>query len=676
MFSLKSIILILLLNISLNYAITNNVVKGYFYNIFPKDISQDDIKNIIKSKFDEDWKNLNYTGNYTIDIKFSETKNFQDYIDHEVKTELFNNNEYDFFLIDINNLYKGREHYMKIIPQRKYEDSKKYFMVNNGMLLRYLTNLKINSKNNQGYIDSIFLNDCRLEDRGKKDKDLYYGLPFSTSYRFLYYNKYYVSNIANEIINENISWDDIEKIMSKILTNCKDPNFNCDSDVELMNISLNSDEKIASLYLEGLFSNSNLEYKECESIDNIKNSNNNKYFNFNRCNSNFEIFYNNKAESWLEKMRYLINNNYINKNCYEMEEDFSKNEFSQLLKSVFYLASSENYKYLQNKINFSKNTNSSRLLSDIIGTHLLPGDYSTYNTYVIVGSRNLNKEDENEVISNVIEVLTSESAQIDRAIKFGLTPAFDFNLYDKTDICSQNIPCDLLKKIKPISLTKTMYYEESASNFDIFDLISNYLKNNTQEFNQFKSRLKSYLKLTYIEYSSYTGKIALAYSVIGNLYAFTLIGIILYYKNKNPQLKKSSPMICVLFILGVTCTFYYPLFNVGIPSALSCGFNHYFMFIFLATAICCYLIKIWRIHYMLNSYKAKVFGIKLSDYSLSSIITAIITIELLLNIIWDFTSQRVVGSLLVEPVNKRFANCTSHLDNYFYGILILFNFII
>ena len=646
-FQLKNILsLFLLYNLILEYVKADNVIKGYFYNIFTNDNNQLKlIKDNIKTNFEENWNKKKFNKEYTIDITFSESKNYQNYIEYEVKKEL-NDKNYDFFLIDLNNLYSDYETYKKIVlnynNNKKNKNEKRSNKNKNKKSNDFIFSniIPLDYDLGTGHFDSNILDDCKLN-------DVYYALPFCASYHFLFYNTYYVNNIAKEIVNENITWDDIERIITAIFNSINNSN------VEGIKVSLDNKEKITSLYLEGLFANSTI-YNKCS----IDYRTNNKYFNFNNCVSSREIFYSEKSESWIKKIKSYIEKNYINEKCFEPED-----EFSYKRDSIFYIGNSDDYRIYQYLLNESAQQNGDNMNYSYYDVTLLPGKYSTYNSYVLVGNRQID-DNRKKIVSDVINILSSENAQIQRAQILNLTPTFNFIEYENTILCeNKNIPCNLLKKINPISLTKTLFNRESVSNNEMFEFISSYLKDKNTTKN-FKKEMKNYLTLVYTKYNSVVGIIDISYFLIGNIYALILIILILINKNKNSQIKRSSPMICILFILGITCSFYFPIFNISIPTKLSCTFNHYFMDILLSVALSCYLVKVWRIHYILNSYKSKIFGIRLSDYSLSSIITAIITIELLLNILWDVVSPRNVGVLSIQT-SERITNCTSEHDFFF-----------
>lgn len=519
----------------------------------------------------------------------------------------------------------------------------------------YSNIIPLNSNYSNSFYSNTILNDCRL-------KDVYYALPFSASYNFMFYNKYYVNEVVKEMINENISWEDIERIIGSIITN---KNF---SNIEGIRLSLNNKEKITSLFLEGLFFNSTI-YDRCFSNNKINKS----FFNANDCVSSTEFFYGEQSESWIGKLKNYIEQKYINPNCFELEDGFTDFIFNYT--SVFYIGDSNDYSEFQYIINSSypqnsKSNNNIQMYGNYYDVTLLPGKFSTYNSYVLIGNKQLDK-DKRKIVSNVLEILSSENAQIQRARDFKLTPTFDFTKYENLGICQEkSIPCDMLKEIKPISLTKSILNRESVSNNEIFETISDYLK--TEKSVNFKNSIKNCLTLLYTKYNDVAGIINITYFCIGNLYALILIMLILINKEKFIQIEKTSPMIYILFIIGITCTFHFPIFNVGIPSKLSCTLNHYFLYILLSISLSCYFIKIWKILYILNGYKSKVFGIKLSDYSLSSIITAIITIELLLNILWDVVSPRRVGVLTIQS-SERIPNCTSEHDLFFNSFIILVN---
>jgi len=659
------------------------VIKGLLYNYFPEYS-----KNVVKEKIIESYKkNSNIFGSKNeVIIEFSTAKKYEDYL-NEVKRELINSN-YHFFLISSTSLFD---------EYAKYQDLDFYF--SNGFLPvplydlllpidKYTNNIDVYNKN----INDIFYDDYKMNNNR-------YGLPFSASYNYLFYNKEMLDEYNIVVPEDNIKWDDIETITKTYNSNSLN-NKACG-----VVLSLNSQESMASLFLEGLFASSkdNM-FKDCKEY---KDSDS----NYRSCGRKTpEFFYGDTAAYWISKIRYLYQDNVICKESLTYGEKEAYNNFISG-KSLFFKGNSDSYQNIYDRNKFNG-----------YGVIKLPNDFTSYESLVLVGSGFNGFKSIYSNIAETIKVLASSPAQIIRAnqtdTNFTLTPTFNFTVFRNNNKANetnsvqtiQQLPYEqILKEVSPISLITSMRNSESTSNNKLYNRffqdISKFMKDEEMSIhlyvNDYSNRTKDlpeinfstefkkdslqyknlsillthlyyYLNITYTKWFSGVGILNLIYFIVGNTYALTLVGLIYYNRNKNKMIKKSSPKSCIAFIVGISANFDYAIFHNGLPSSFLCTLEHYFMYIFITVALLSYLKRVWNILYLFKDSKTSVFYIKITRFSLNTIITVIITVEVVLNILWDIISRRT-PDITEMDTGERYIGCWSVFDAHFTFILEIIN---
>jgi len=659
------------------------VIKGLLYNYFPEYS-----KNVVRNKIIESYKkNSNIYGSKNeIEIVFSSAKKYEDYL-NEVKRELINSN-YHFFLISSTSLFD---------EYAKYQDLDFYF--SNGFLPaplydlllpidKYTSNIDVYNKN----INDIFYEDYKMNNNR-------YGLPFSASYNYLFYNKQLLSNYNITVPENNIKWEDIEAITETYNKN-NPGNPACG-----LVLSLNNQESMVSLFLEGLFAKSkDNNFKDCKEY-------NDSDSNYRSCGrKNPQFFYGDTSASWISKIRSLYQNNIICQNSLNYGEKEAYNNFISG-KSLFFKGNSDSYQSIYNRNKFNG-----------YGTIKLPNYFTSYGSLVLVGNGINGFKSIYGSIAQTIKVLASSPAQIIRAnntdTDFSFTPTFNFTTFrnnNKVNETSslklvQQLPYEqILTEVNPISLITSMRNSESTTNSKLYNrfhqdmvkflkdeemsihLYINDYSNRTKDLpnlnfateyrkdslqyknlNILLTHLYYYLNITYTKWSSGVGIMSLIYFIIGNVYAFTLAGLIYYNRDRNKMIKKASPKVCIAFIIGVSANFDYAIFHNGLPSVLLCTLEHYFMYIFITTALLAYLKRVWNILYLFKDSKTSVFYIKITRFSFNTIITVIITIELVLNILWDLISRRT-PDITEMDTGERYIGCWSVFDTQFSLILEIIN---
>ncbi|ORX50664.1 hypothetical protein BCR36DRAFT_289451 [Piromyces finnis] len=621
---------------------SKKTIKGYFYNIFPKNIDEKEIKKIIISHF-ETVQSILFEGknnDIKLEIEISPQINYTEYksiINNEIKSA-----NYHFFLIKLNTLFGDYQKYKSININNKEDKS------------FYLQTIPINGNNLQfkfkdylvkdkiELLDYNIMNDCKLNEK-------YYALPFSSSYNFLFYNKYLLNAMGVE--EKNIfSYNDIDKIIKNFMEIPQTENYN------KYILSLNEKEKVTSFFLEGLYANSPDKYSTCVQS---YGGGTNRIFNHIKCNGEKNFFYENDAENWFKRIKQYFDENIIPADCFNYSEEDAYETFNQGT-TLFFKGNSESYfKFINNNMKLS-NLNE-------VGAVLLPESFSTYDSYVLIGNNHENFEKEYESIVKTMTILVSDSFQTIKEQSLQLLPSINYKRYkDKNKDKDGNTLYTLLSKIKPLSLTRTLFNNESNNN-------NNSNNNVTDEnLNKLLSKIKSDLNISYIKYNSTTGFFNIMYFITGILFSLILVALVIYYKDSR-LIKKASPKICVLFIIGNTSFFFVPIFNIGIPNKISCTINHYFIHLLLSIALSAYLIRIWRI--ISNSKTKKIAGISVTDNSLNRIITFVISVQLVLNILWDSVSPRDAGIIIIRN-DERITNCSSINDSTFKGLTIIINILL
>ncbi|ORY80646.1 hypothetical protein LY90DRAFT_621879 [Neocallimastix californiae] len=611
-------------------------INGYFFNIFKgKQGKEYDKKNII-SYFNDNINSIigATENNYNLTIEFSENENYNDYFE-EVKREI-KNSKYHFFLIDYKSLFDDFTYYSDInsvVTKRAFtseihKEKQPEFQPYNDLSNRtdippmrtinkrdyfYKYTIPINEYNKieeNSYIDNfkLIIDDCKL------DKD-YHALPFSSSYNFLIYNQELIKGL-NLKIKENLSWSNIQSITDEY--NKKNPE-NPKSGIIL---SLKNEDDFTSFLLEFLFDYSKFEYIKCSEykkggkISNKKSSKI-KYFKYDKCsNYNYEMFYNESGMgNSFKRIKYLLQNNYIHPESINFDEAQAVEKF-------------------------------------------LKGESIFLRGYALIGNNHQEFSNIRKDIVDVMIVLTTVQAQIKRAYDYNILPSFDYSVFasnTNNNVCNK-IPCfSYLKNINTLSLTNTIFNKESINNKDIRMDLKNYfmdyqVKSSVkEEDNLFLSNsvLKKFnynILLTYVKWSNFISIISIGYFILGNLYAVLLIAAVIYQKKKGKKVMEHvSSLMCIMYIIGLTSFFDTSVLSPGFPTKFTCTFSHNWNYLLLSLALCFYFIKVWKINIIVNNYKFKILGIKLTKHSHIIINATFLTVEIGLNVMWDILSPRKIA---------------------------------
>lgn len=735
MFNKNQIVFIfLLLYLSAVYAEITQI-KGYLFDIFKGTNGRDyDIKYIINC-FNEK-KNIlkNDSGNYNLTIEFSQSDNYNDYVE-EVKNEIKKDN-YHFFLIDYKTLINDYTYYLNI--NNSVSDT---FFYTQTIQIDEYCNIEESEYHHSNH---IILDDCKINGN-------YYALPFTSSYNFLFYNNKLLKEF-NININNNPSWSDIKNVVDEY-------NKNNSGNVKYgITLGLKEEEDFTGFMLEFLFSNRNISYKKCLNYNSsIVKYKDKQYFSYGECNNNnYEIFFNEYGiGNAYKEFKNLLQNNYIHPESRDLDEKQALEKFLNG-ESFFLRGSYDVFKEITNRNNgvtsinndinvntvttttkapppvtattkappssqqtttimnlppklppktpqttqtISSNTIQKRNYGKVIfdnsgeynfGVSLLPSNFSTYKGYALIGNNHQKFKDIRKAIVDVMSVLVSEQAQIKLAHDYDFLPSFDYSFYGTsvlTSLCDI-IPCQTyLNSINALSLTKTLFNEESVSNSiidsDLRNTFFEYQSKPSNEEDQYLNdsalkTLKYDLSLSYVKWLDIKSIISIVYFAFGNLYAILLIIIIaIRLVQKNNVIMQASPYLKIFYIIGLTFFFDISVLRPGFPSNLICKLGHNINYLLLGIALCCYFMKVWKINIVVNNYKFKIFNYKLTEKSSQYICSIFLSLIVTLNIFWEIFSPRTIGikTVVIEKGNDtlkyRTPICTSEHEQLFSIIIIV-----
>ncbi|OUM67619.1 hypothetical protein PIROE2DRAFT_4908 [Piromyces sp. E2] len=643
-------------------------IKGYFYKAFPQTTDYTYLANSITS-YNKNKNEISIIpSSYNVTIEYSNAKTYEEYIE-EVKNELKKSN-YHFFLIDYKTLFGDFTHYNHDFNQKLndalYENTKssntslnnnKPFKINKDYFYTKTIPLSkhfnyMNDPSINGFFSDNILYDCRLNEE-------YYAYPFSSSYNFLFYNIKMLREIIpteefNNLSNDNgeesqgLTWERLKEIINEFKKR--------HSDKYGINMTLNSKEEFTSFFLEYLYSTHDI-YNSCHpSI--FKNINSKKgmlkdrkYYVYNECDKSDILNDEEKIKGIFIEIDNLLKNNIINEKSLINSEEEAYLSFING-ESLFFRGGIEYYKKIYDKnreslnfdinsknddIYFTNNENGTTELLTIanytiyekkmnygFGVTLLPKNYSTYKSYVLIGNNHKDFKADYTDISKTLSSIIKDNYLIKRASTLSILPPYDYSVYginsnepinyQDNALCKKDVPCYThLQYIKPISLTNTLFNKESLSNDQIMAV---YYKSFQEYYNE-------------------------------------TINKDLLLNNKamnNEMVKQSHPYICILYIIGMSSLFDFSILEPGIPTRFECILNHHLFYTLLYTAI-----------------------------------ATIIIINIGFNILWDIMSPR---NTFIKYENKdtleRIPQCDNYYDEYQYcmyamgisSIFIVFAFFI
>ncbi|ORX84886.1 hypothetical protein BCR32DRAFT_266033 [Anaeromyces robustus] len=722
MFIMRQFLKLFILIINIISFTYTTIINGYFYDIFRE--SEISTKNIIESYFENNKKEFGIKPDVNLIITVSNTTNYEDYI-KEVKNEI-KQSKYHCFLIDENSLFDDYSYYHdgEIDFLKNYNEidvsatddnriqiltkdfEENYFYTYTLPLNKYLKYDDEKSKNS-GYINYRIYEDGQLNNN-------YYAYPFSASYDLLFYNKKLLNQVGVVDFNILENWSDIERIILEYQQKIDNTKYG-------INMGLDSPDSFMSFLLEYFHIKNNESYNECATgqLQSKMNSKSNKikYYDYNKCGLGYEIFYedNIKKEASeghiFRSMKYILNSHIINPNSLSYNESqalenflngesiFFKGNYSSFINIVKRIYISSNDFTLSSALNSPKNNNTINSIlqninlttenifkeNDQFGVTVLPNGYSTYSGYVLIGNNHKNFSQLYDDITQIIVLLTSEKAQIDRSINYNISPAFNYNSIEEeekesssptttTTMC-QSIPCHIYKKLKPISLTKTFSNKESVTFYDItknfYGLFKKYYYEGDDITlqNVLLDKIKTLLTVHHIKWCY---AFAIIFGILGSLYGIILIRLI--YKNRNEKIiKKSYPVATIIFIIGMSYHFIDILVEILLPlNNIESTFEHHLITLELI-GYSAYLYKLWKMNIKINKDKFKICGLNLSKLPIILILIIHTLIFITVNILWDIKSPRKYIALIYynKSVGKyeRLPLSYSTYEKYFIYIL-------
>ncbi|ORX84885.1 hypothetical protein BCR32DRAFT_266032 [Anaeromyces robustus] len=706
-------LLIIFINLTFTYA---TIINGYFYDIFRE--SEISTKNIIESYFENNKKEFGIKPDINLIVTVSNSTNYEDYI-KEVKNEIKQSN-YHFFLIDDINLFGDYSYYhdgdidlinnfdekeVSALENKKIEIkinsiTKNDFYTYTIPLNKYLK-YDDEKNHNSGYLNYRIYEDCQLNNN-------YYAYPFSASYDLLFYNKKLLKQIGVDFNNlEN--WSDIERIILEYQQKMDNTKYG-------INMGLDSPRNFMSFLLEYFHIINNENYNECatgylQSKINSK-SNKIKYYDYNKCGLGYDIFYEDNIkkegnkEHIFRSIKQILNDHIINPNSLSYNESqalenflngesiFFKGNYSSFIDIVKRIYLSSNDFTLSSALNSPKNNNTINSIlqninlttenifkeNDQFGVTIPPNGYSTYSGYVLIGNNHINFTQLYYDITQIIALLTSEKAQMDRSINYNISPAFNYNSIEKeekessspittTTMC-QSIPCHIYKKLKPISLTKTFSNKESATNNNILKNFDGFFRKYYYEGddillqNVFLNKMKVLLTIHYFKWNSNIGILSLIFGIIGISYSLTLIYLIFKHR-KNLIIKESYPITTIIYTIGMSYYFILIFINIILPlNNWECIIEHYLLLL-LKLSFIAYLYKLLDINFKSNQDKLIICGISIPKLLVIIIIFIYIILTIFINILWDIISPRkYMAFIYYNKYNSKFERLPLYYSQY------------
>ncbi|ORX80758.1 hypothetical protein BCR32DRAFT_268673 [Anaeromyces robustus] len=708
--------------IFLNITIINStIINGYFYNIFPE--SEISTKDIIESYFENHKNEFKINSDINLKITISNSTNFKDYIE-EVKKEI-TQSKYHIFLIDYNTLFSDYSYYKdgdydllsdfneKDIPedyermdiQPKKLNTKDFYTytIPLNKYLRY----DDEKSNNPGYINYRIYEDCELNDN-------YYAYPFSASYDLLFYNKNYFKKLGIDF-NKLENWNDVKNIISEYQQKVDNTKYG-------INMGLNSPEEFIAFLLEYFHIINNKSYNECatgylQNKNSIK-SNEIKYYDYYQCGLGYEIFYENdiekeKSSHIFKSINDLLKNKIINPNSLSYngiqaldhflneESIFFKGNYTSFMNIVKRVYLSSNNTNLSSN-SFRNSTTIKSILqnvtistedifkeSDKFGVTIIPGGYSTYDGYALIGN---NHADFNQLyydITQIIILLTSEYAQVDRAVNYDMSPAFNYNNIIEESISSmcQYIPCNIYKKIKSISLTKTFSSKASSTNNNIIKNMDGIFRKYYNEDddilldNELLDRIKILLTIHHMKWYSFICLFTIILGIFGVLQCIFLI-IFIFKNRKNEILKESYPIATIIYIYGISYFFIIIIADtlgnsINLYSHWMAAFYLHFHYYMTTIAYSAYFYKLWNVNIKFNQEKFIRCGINFSKIPITFIIFAVIFFEFFMIILLNVLSPLELSIYFYynKSINK-YERLPMYYSDYYPFFVTVLNYIV
>jgi len=627
---------------------------------------------------------------------------------YQIKKDLYEKKfDYHFFLISSKSLFNKYSRF-KDWEFDFTKENEEYSVLNKKSLHDFL--LPLNK-----YIDDYQnITSDSLYDEYKLNDELY-GLPFSATYDYLFYNRKLLNKYNITLPEGTVSWTDIENITLQYRER-KTNSTTCG-----LVVSLNTDDDMISLFLEGLFSTSyDNGFKDCKEYKEFNS-------NYRKCGKKYpEFFYGDTAVEWLATMKRLFDSNIICKDSLDIRENEALNKFRNG-EALFFKGRTDSSHSIY-KSEKSGNKNNYSFIK-------LPNNFTSYQSVAIVGNGSNKLKNKFKDIAEVIKLLGDFGNQINRmksnyfdtnnvsmkynyeipedekgSIPLAFTPVFSYSKFHS--LKNDSLPVELpyrenLIGIKPISLATAMSNPESTSTYKLYKRLNEdirfFLKgeevpikiydglnatwtvqivdipfksNYTKESREYKNlktltaHLYYYLNIPHTKWLSGVGIMNIVYMIVGNVYAFSLIGLILYNKNKNKMIKKAYPKLCITFIICISFNFDYALFHNGLPIKFICALEHNFMHIFTSVALLITLKRLWNILIIIKDSKTKFLNLKITRFTINTIIAVVLTFEIVMNLLWDMVSTRVPEVTELDN-GRRIAACSSMYDMHFSIILMI-----
>lgn len=489
---------------------------------------------------------------------------YEDYTKYVVEQlKLKEKSIYDMFILDDKFLFGEVEklesqYLINVFHERKYH---KYYMD--------LTS--DNKKSSQESNDEKIVKDGYLNDH-------IYGLPYEIDFDVLYHD-----NDIIELIKDKSNWDDLYLSLNQKIENSSQEEVP-------FGIAFGDDDELLNFFIEYVLTKYNIA------------GNYRKYF---------DIFYKDKSKELFVSFHNIV------KSQLKINQDLKmtiENAYQSYIngESCIFKGKISSFQSIINQ-DIINNQNQTIVVS------LPPGDNSVIlKKYLVV---NKNRNIDKKILKDIAYKLTSEEMQLVRAENFGSIPTFDINKKNvNSNIGSycQNFTeiCQLIGEMKKIHIKEVFKNKNSPPFMEVRLLLPEALRNflSSGDLDTISFILENVQHLFIDNTKNSTVLLIVLYTEI---YTFTLVSVIImfmvYYYRNHPYLKRYSPELCILLIIGYTMGVLSPLLFGHITSAAQCSFN------FIFNTFNSYIIEItmfivtYRIYTIFSNNSKINFGSKLNN---------------------------------------------------------------
>ena len=279
----------------------------------------------------------------------------------------------------------------------------------------------------------------------------------------------------------------------------------------------------------------------------------------------------------------------------------------------------------------------------------------------------------------VLKFLTSERFQKMRALTAGLLPTHS-KLFNDTDVCNKIGNCGLWASLdvvaRPSSYTNGKYLDVSAQ---LYNMVTDILRSKVGVAAGLKSMTTNIEKIigTYVEpvidygpprfaeLSSGSSIFILSVAALSLITAVVMSALVIKYRHIK-AITASSPLFCLIMLLGVIIGLTSIFTSVGRPSNGTCTISAFLIATAFGMTMSSMIAKTWRIYMIFNNPYLKRRNIR--NHHLLGFVGAIVAIEILLVGIW--TAVDPLKATLVPQVTFQILTCATGSTGNSIGIAL------